>query len=242
VTDQLPNIKVEPGQPRLFSESHPQDNSDHSFEEKLKLERARLGLLFSPFSQLETLFFSSFSAADRNPQAGLNSFPAQPPMPASLPAQDEGFNSHQFTSAPGGQLFDYFPSPPFNQKLLQQLLTQTGWLTPNLLTQPFFLQAFSEGKLLPKFDLQALIDQIAEQVKLLKNKERTEFSLLLKPPELGEIFLTLTSRLGMISILIQANPETKKLIEAQREDLERSLKKAKIRFKNLTIREVEKNV
>jgi len=45
---------------------------------------------------------------------------------------------------------------------------------------------------------------------------------------LGEIFLKLTSLSGRVSIFISSSPETKKLIDSQKEELERALKKANV--------------
>ena len=100
---------------------------------------------------------------------------------------------------------------------------------------PLFFQSNIEGKLLNKFDLQYLVDKILSQVKLLKEKGKVELTLGLKPENLGEILLTLTSRSGMVSIQIQAPEETRKLIDAELKELELALKKAGVNLEEIKI-------
>lgn len=243
MTVQLPHIDA--NEPRLLPDSSARTTSDHSFEEKLKLEQARLGLLFSPFSQLDSLFYSrlagSFQSSEPQENSSLYSFTDQT-EPAIKEPKFQNDNSSSVPRAHSLQMFESLPPQALNKNFLQQLLAQTGWLAPNLAAQPQFYNAFMEGKLQLKFDLQLLIDQIVEQVKLVKGKERAELSLTLKPEDMGEILLVLTSRSGMVSIQVQASSETKKLIDSQREELERALKKAHVNFDRIEIREVTGNV
>ncbi|MBI5078980.1 flagellar hook-length control protein FliK [Candidatus Saganbacteria bacterium] len=163
-------------------------------------------------------------------QSGCNSSP----LPSSV-------NDHASASPPPLRVFDPASSQPFNRQALQELLLKTNWLVPNLSSQPLFYQAFLSGKLQPKLDLQFLIDQIVERASIVKSKGQVEFSLILRPEELGEILLTLTSRAGLISIQIQAPAETKKLMDSRRLELELALKKAKLHIEDIQIREVGKN-
>ena len=100
---------------------------------------------------------------------------------------------------------------------------------------PQFYLAELQGKLLNKLDMQSLIDQILTQVKMVKEKGKAELRLGLKPGNLGEIIMTLTSRSGMISIQIEAPEETKKLLEAELKELELALKKAKVDLAEIKI-------
>jgi len=240
VTVELP--KVELNEPRLAADNHNQNSSDRSFEEKLQFEKARLGLLFSPFSQLGSFFSSptdlAFSSTKTEDQ--LNSYLASEANHYNQPENQQSYGSSNLSAYSQSQIFDSASSPAFNRQMLQELLSKTNWLVPNLEAQPFFYQAFLDGKLQPKLDLQFLIDQIIDQVKVVKDKGKTELILRLKPENLGEILLTLTAHSGMISIQINASPETRKLMESQRKELERALKKAKIRFDKIEISEVEK--
>lgn len=243
MTVQFPQIDA--NEPRLLPDSYNRISSDRSFEEKLKLEQARLGLLFSPFSQLESIFSSlqNLNFKSESIENAFNSYLALEQPKTAMPEQQDQLRPSSFLHRPSSpQIFESVPMQSFNRQSLQQLLAQAGWLTPNLAAQPQFYNAFLEGKLQLKFDLQLLIDQIVEQVKLVKGKERTELSLTLKPEELGEILLVLTSRSGTISIQLQTSSETKKLIDSQKEELERALKKAHVNFDRIEIREVTANV
>jgi len=235
--------KVEVSEPRLAADNSNQNISDRSFEEKLKFEKARLGLLFSPFSQLGSFFSSptdlTFSSTITEDQ--LNSCLVSETNHYNLPENRQNYGSSNPSARSQLQMFDSAPPPAFNRQMLQELLSKTNWLVPNLSALPFFYQAFLDGKLQPKLDLQFLIDQIIDQVKVVKEKGKTELILGLKPENLGEILLILSTHSGIVSIQINASPETKKLIDSQREELERALKKAKIRFDKIEVREVEKN-
>ena len=239
MTVQLP--KVELSEPRLAADNYNQNASDRSFEEKLQFEQARLGLLFSPFSQLGSFFSSPTDLAFSSTKTGdqLNSYLASETNQYDLPDQ-QNYGSSNLSARSQSQTFDSASSPAFSRQMLQDLLSKANWLVPNLEAQPSFYQAFLDGKLQPKLDLQFLIDQIVEQVKVVREKGKTELILGLKPENLGEILLTLSTHAGIVSIQINASPETRKLIESQREELERALKKAKVRFDKIEISEVEK--
>ena len=123
---------------------------------------------------------------------------------------------------------------------MQELLSKANLLVPNLAAQPLFSQAFEAGTLQPKFDLQALIDKLIEQVNLVKSQGKTELSLSLKQDDLGDIFVQLTSLSGKVSIFMAAGADTKRLIDAGKDELERALKKAHVNLDTVTIEEVKK--
>ena len=87
-----------------------------------------------------------------------------------------------------------------------------------------------------------LVDEIVKQVSLVKEKGKTQLQLTLQPAELGEITLTLTLVSGALQVAICALPETRKLIDSRRDELEQALKKLNINFTELIIEEVGKNV
>lgn len=122
---------------------------------------------------------------------------------------------------------------------MQDILIKTGWLVPNLASQPLLAQAQLAGKLLNRLDLQALVDEILSQLKIVQDKGQVELNLSLKPADLGEILLTLTSSAGAVTINIQAGPEAKKLLAEQRLELERALKKSQINLTAINITEIK---
>lgn len=235
--------QIQPHEPDLLQDSSTQNSSDNSFQKYLDEEQKRLAFLLSPFSQFN--FGSWFAYSDPNSNAD------NPANKVNLFSDLELISSEKYAGgaqnsqtniedqspipnrSPQQTTNNYFAKPA--QILLQELLAKTGWLSPNLEASPLFLQAQLAGKLLSKLDLQFLIDQILSQVKLVKEKGKVELTLGLKPENLGEILLTLTSRSGMISIQIQAPEETKKIIEAELAELELALKKAKINLEEIKI-------
>jgi hypothetical protein len=238
---QLSNIHAP--EPSLFQDSSTQNQSANSFQKYLEDEQKRLALLFSPWSQFNFDSLFAYPSSRANPEtSGTNNFIfdieiTPPEYQASNPAKSENalpLAAAQSYSETGGS---YFPKPP--QLILQELLAKNGWLAPNLEASPLFFQAQLEGKLLSKLDLQFLVDQILTQVKLIKGKGKTELMLGLKPENLGEILLTLTSKSGMISIQIQAPEETRKLLEELRQELELALKKSNVNLAEIKIQELK---
>ena len=234
---------TETSDPRLLTDTYKQNNFDSSFEEKLKAEKERIGLLFSPLAQLNSLFSSPLELSllstavpeqETRPEntheparTGLSPQPAQNSAPASA------------AGARPVELFEAAGTLPFNRQLVQELLSRSNLLVPNLAAQPLFSQAFEAGQLQPKYDLQSLIDKIVEQVNLARNKGRTELSLNVKQEGLGDIYLQLTSLSGKVAIFMSANPETKKLIDARKDELQSALRKAHVEVESVTIEEVK---
>ncbi len=222
----------------LFQEYSIQNQSDHTFQQYLEEEQKRLAFLFSGWGQLT--FDSWFGYPDFTHQQDT---PSQPEyisdleikMPENYAPKTARLETNQSIADQSFQQItnNYFAKPA--QIALQDLLMKTGWLIPNLEAFPLFYQAQLEGKMLSKLDLQFLVDQILTQVKLIKEKGKTELALGMKPENLGEILLTLTSRSGVISIQIQASEEIRKLIEAERRQLELALKKAKVNLAEIKI-------
>ena len=235
--DQLP--KVEGNEPRLLTDNSNQNKTDQSFEDKLKYEQSRLGLLFNPMSQFNAIFASSagqdLNFLNSDEKAGQS---VQTEMKRSASSSDQSIGQARPTPPPPSQFSDQLASQSFSQKFWQELLAKTGWLNPNLAANPLAYQAFLQGTLAAKLDLQSLIDEIVKQASLVKDKGRTELRLTLKPAELGDIILTLSSIGGLVSIQIQASAEARKAIEDKRAELEAALKKLNINFDRIRIEEV----
>jgi len=219
-----------------------QPNSDDTFEEKLK--KARLGLPYSPFAQIpnmfgympasENYFSDKGEALDRSSRTDESAAPYDKQTSKQVQAN--------FNQPLRAEAIETSLAPrQMNAASLRDMLLKTDWLVPNLEASQQFYQAFLAGKLQPNFDLQSLVDQIADQLAVVKSKGKTELSLTLKPPELGNILLTLSYHQGLVSVQIMAQAEAKRLIEDSREDLEAALKKAHINFDEIEIKEVERH-
>ncbi len=232
--------QIHPRESGLLQDPYAQNTSEISFQRYLEEEQKRLTFFFSPFNQFN--FGSWFAYPDPVAKSDITANPVDLFSDIDLgQAQNKTPNYQSSTESRSSepnqalpQTTNYHLSRPA-QILLQDLLAKTGWLTPNLEAAPLFYQAQLQGKLLSKLDLQFLIDQIISQVKLVKDKGKVELSLGLKPENLGEILLTLTSRAGMVSIQIQAPEETRKLLEAELKELESALKKAKVNLEDIKI-------
>ncbi|MDD5382869.1 MAG: flagellar hook-length control protein FliK [Candidatus Margulisbacteria bacterium] len=249
VTVQLP--KIDAAEPRLSPDSFNQNSTDSSFQNFLEEEQKRLALFFNASGQFNFDSWFQYSSFDAQPQGSVykadlfsdidsRSQENKNPDASNQPAKTGN-------ESPAGNLFsqiagNYFSKP--NQTQIQDLLLKTGWLTPNLEAFPALFKAQLDGKLLNKLDLQFLVDQLVSQLEIVKGKGKTDLTLGLKPENLGEILLTLTSKSGMISIQIQAPEETKKLIEAELKLLEMALKRAKVNLAEIkvsAIKEAGKN-
>lgn len=232
-------------EPRLFQDSYTQNNPDQSFQRYLEQEQRRLAFVFSPFSQFNFnswLEYPDFTLKADTSNSKVNLFSDIELTPSET--FDSNIQKELPVSNQASDQIAAYPSARSAQSILQDLLMKTGWLAPNLEASPQFYLAQLEGKLLNKLDLQFLVDQILSQVKLVKEKGKVELSVGLKPENLGEILLILTSKSGMVSIQIQAPEETRKLIEAQLKELELALKKAKVNLAEIKVlapKEVGKN-
>jgi len=224
----------------LFQDSFIQNSSDQSFQHYLEEETQRLGSLFSPWNQFD--FGSWFTYPDFSSKSNSNTTKVNLFSDIEVIPYENSQDNHQATSVQAETVINQLYGQPSNasltntpQVILQDLLAKSGWLTPNLEMHPLFYQAQLQGKLLSKLDLQFLVDQILTQVKIVKTKGKVELTLGLRPENLGEILLTLTSRSGMVTIQIQAPEETRKLIEAELAELEMALKKAKVNLADITV-------
>jgi flagellar hook-length control protein FliK len=239
VTVQVSQIST--AQSSLFPDTSIQNISDSSFQNLLEQEQQRMALMFSPWGGFNfgSLFaYPEFLNTDQAERSGSFLFGMDITSPEHTTADYAQPKTEQPTAGNNGQSFfqstnNYFPQPA--QATLQEILLKTGWLTPNLEASPLFYRAQLEGKMLNKLDLQALVDQIVTQLQLVKGKGKTELTIGLRPEELGNILLTLTSKSGMISIHIQAPEETRKLLEALRLELEMALKKSKVNLAEIKI-------
>jgi len=238
VTVQIAQIQTP--EPSLFSDHFAQNTPSHPFEQYLEQEQKRLSFLGSPFSGFN--FDSWFSYPDFSTKNDLSS-PSVDLFSDLFSSSNEPYQSNNYTSnqpepSIANQVIEGLTNNNYTQSpqiVLQDLLQKTGWLVPNLEASALLYQAQTEGKLLNKLDLQFLVDQIISQIKIVKEKGKVELMVGLKPENLGEIILTLTSKSGMVSIQIQAPEETKKLIQAELRELEMALKRAKINFSEIKI-------
>ena len=245
VTVQLSTLEI--SDPRLLTDTCKQTASDQSFAEKLKTEKERLGLLFSPLAQMSSFFASPLELVWTQAQPETETETASRDSAEQIKTGQSSRQTRAKTE-PEQSAVSLFAqlkaataqTPTLNREFFQELLTKTNLLVPNLAAQPLFNQAFQAGDLKPSFDLQSLIDELIKQVNLVKSKGQTELSLTLNQEELGDIFLKLTSFSGHVSVLITASADAKQALDARKHELERALRKAAVALGQVTIEEVKK--
>ena len=228
----------------LYQDSSAPSSSNTSFQQYLEKEQQRIGSFFSPFNQFD--FSAWFAYPDQAFNGNTSSVKIDLFSDIKMPPHINYETNNQNTTPSqvnipsqtyGQTTNNYNANTP--QNMLQDILTRNGWLIPNLEMQPLLLQAQMDGILLSKLDLQFLIDEIISHIAMVKEKGKTELSLGLRPDNLGEIFMTLTAKSGMISIQIQAPEETRKLLQSNLTELELALKKAKINLDKIMIVEMK---
>ncbi len=218
----------------LLTENATQSRSDTTFAQYLEEEQKRLGALFAGwFGYADPGASLLQSAGETDQKIELKEIYRENEKSAE---QAETKNSTIKTTMNNLARLD---QTSFPKKLMQELLQKTGWLTPNLQTQPLFSQAQLSGKLLTSLDLQSLVDEIVSRVILIKAKGQVELSFGLKPENLGDMLITLASRADGISVNIQASAETKKLLDEQLFQLALFLKKAKINVTEIIVTEIK---
>jgi flagellar hook-length control protein FliK len=231
----------------LLTESSTSSATGQSFDHYLEEEQKRLGLAFAGLGKFD--FSSLFNYSSLSWLTEITAKPLQffsdlemanadsPSTPATESTAPLKFTANRAAlAAPSSSPTDLSRTM---QKTLQEILLKTGWLVPNLESQPFFQQAQLANKLLSKLDLQSLVDQIVAQLKLVKDKGQVELTLGLKPSDLGEILLTLTTRSGAVAVNIQASAETRRLLDEQLSELVAALKKAHINLVEIKIEELK---
>ena len=233
----------------LLTDTSTPTSSDKSFHNYLEEEQKRLLTLFAPLGQFNFNAWFSYpvgfnQAASRTYSAELfGDIELNRYQNNQLQQDQTGLQNDNQTIPVAENMTLQLPKqlvPQNNsQAFLQDLLIQTGWLAPNLEAQPLFLQAQLEGKLLSKLDMQSLIDQILDQVRLVQSKGKVELTIGLKPENMGEIILSLTAKSGMISIQIAAPEESKKTIQDQLAELELALRKAKVNLADISIIDIK---
>ncbi|MFH1362531.1 MAG: flagellar hook-length control protein FliK [bacterium] len=237
-------------EPHLFQDTTIQNNPDRSFQNYLDEEQKRLVNLFSAFGQFNFADFFSYPDFSSNYEDNSNRVDLLTELENLQPEK----NNPNKKSGPEQKIIEQvFFQNAINKNqgvksiasVFQDLLLQTGWLTPNSQTSPQLYQSQLEGKFLQKLDLQSLVDKILSQIKLVAEKGRAELRFGLKPDNLGEILLTLTSRSGMITIQIETNEETRKILENNLASLALTLKQARVKIEEIKISAIkgeEKNV
>jgi len=88
---------------------------------------------------------------------------------------------------------------------------------------------------LRKIDVDDLISQIQNKIKMLKENGKVELTIELKPENLGAIMMNISSNKGVLSINIYADKLAREALEDNIKELERSLKMANLNIGSLYV-------
>lgn len=99
-------------------------------------------------------------------------------------------------------------------------------LTPEFYSM--LVAAKNRTSLLQSIDIDDLVSQIKNKIKILQQNGTMELSMELKPDNLGTIIMDISNNKGVISINIYADKLAKDALEDNLRDLENSLKKANL--------------
>ncbi|MFC1767694.1 flagellar hook-length control protein FliK [Candidatus Margulisiibacteriota bacterium] len=83
--------------------------------------------------------------------------------------------------------------------------------------------------------LEQMLDEITSKAKIIKESERTELLLKLKPGNLGNIIVSIVKEEGVLSINIYAKETTKELLEQSLAELEKNLKASNLNISDLQV-------
>lgn len=128
---------------------------------------------------------------------------------------------------------------PAPEQKLSQIIAADKFILGSLQIPASFNNTLLKETSALKLDVDFLAGKIIDQVKLVQEKGRVELNLTLQPDELGEILLSVSLRNGVISVGMTASPETKKILDQNLNELQTSLKRAKLNLGELWVSETQ---
>lgn len=88
---------------------------------------------------------------------------------------------------------------------------------------------------LRSIDIDDLVSQIQDKLRILRESGKIEISLTLKPDSLGTILMNVSNNKGVISINIYADKLAKEALDEHLQELERALKQANLNIGELKV-------
>jgi hypothetical protein len=240
MTETISPVAASENSTSLYGNRSASKNPDANFEENLKAEEEKLktkSLFFSPWSSIQTLMLAlsanyddSLTLSKIENEFTMHKEPSQAHTQTPVNLNEEKQPKSLGTDIPA-------PPPPqktykLDPKVFQEILSRSlGAFN----VVPAFIGPTETMDFIAKVDLQQVIDEITKQATIVKNQKQTELLLGLKPDQLGEILLRITSQNGALSIQILANEETKKILDRGLEQLKNSLADAHLNIGNLSV-------
>lgn len=125
-----------------------------------------------------------------------------------------------------------------NKKVDNPMLSDLIQRTANIINSSAQINKFSISNangIKGKINLQALVDEIIENIEIAKTNGKLELKLLLKPENLGEILVKIQQDQGKINVTLWANGEALKELQNHLSELEKALSQNQISLGNLSV-------
>ncbi len=225
-------------------------NRDNSFQEKLNVEEKRLeerqktlnsfnfGAIQSIFNVIPLEFDFNMNMASIENNFNKESFSTKTEVKA-LAKQSSFSNGNNPTKNGASEIHLLRAS---NQQAAEQnAMLNKFFLNNNLVPNTEILMPFSKiaegtkASSTTKIELEPLIENISKYAKVIKANGRTTIELSLKPEDLGNILLNISSKNGIVSVEIVASRETKDILDANLLALKDALTQANINVGNLDV-------
>ena len=103
---------------------------------------------------------------------------------------------------------------------------------------PLFAASSSVQITLPAgatIDIETLSAELVRTARMLKKDGKTEIFLNLEPKELGKVLLSISSKDGVLTITLGANPEVQKILSDQLAELKAALKASQLNIGSLQV-------
>ena len=221
--------------------------SDNSFGEKLKIEQQKLeesrlktnsitwAAVQSVFNAVPLEFEFNISSMENN----FNTSMEQPTNKIEGTAKQNGLsnqnNGNERNATENQSFISAVPQTSKQDSILNKLLTQNMYFAPNIEVVVPFSKFAEAARSSLKLDLDPIIESISKFMKISKVSGKTAIELSLKPENLGNILLNISSKNGVVSVEILASEEVKQILEANLLDLKEALAQANINLGSLNV-------
>lgn len=223
-------------------------SSNVDFDALLEKEKQKLSFPF-PFSMLQSLFSIPFTfiyggdasvkKVDVKPQLNNDEHSPRPVIHQASKKQDIEKNEAKSSLNPNSPVERQKTNNiQFTGNVINKLFVGELELTPEFYN--ILLTAKNKVASLRGVDVDDLISQIQDKIKLLKDNGKVEMSLQLKPENLGTILMSVTSNKGVISINLYADNVAREALEESIQELEKSLKRVNLNIGSLNVFSDEK--
>lgn len=212
--------------------------AEKDFQKMLEKERLKIGMLPYLFN-FQNMFLTAPSEFDLSRISDIQKnsmyLDTRSPSLTRVYRSDPHFSSTKAQGSSAGPNVTGAVSLKHGNNVAQERSIQDGLekvfyvnlsVIPEL--QDILMEAKSRIPSIRDVSLDDMLNLILDKAKVLKNSEKTELILKLKPEDLGNIIVSITKQEGVINISIYAKESTRDLIEQNMGELEANLKNMNI--------------